>query len=322
MPQPNSRSASHGPPQKRGKLYFALFLLLSFVCLAIALYEADYLHVPTTYSVSKMLLSVILLLAAFGPASLAWQYALLAEGHRVSFRTCIASTGLSVFGKYIPGKVWLAIGRASYVAQLYNLPTKRLSVTSLNVQLLGIWTALSISGIGLAVVKQLPQVNWIVAAAWLTLTVALFTSRGHELAGQIARSALKREVNIPYLGFATALKLTPFWLMSWALRGAAFYFLVCSLVPNDLPLAIALAFPLAVSLGMIAFFVPGGLGVREGLIAAYLIELGMIPASAVSIAIVARLWTLVSEILIFLVSAVIHVRTSGVQPETMAKSHY
>ena len=77
--------------------------------------------------------------------------------------------------------------------------------------------------------------------------------------------------------------------------------LVNSLTSMDVPLSVGLGFPLAGSLGVMAFIVPGGLGVREGALIAYLSLAGIAVPVATTISIASRLWYLVGEVFIFFV---------------------
>lgn len=65
------------------------------------------------------------------------------------------------------------------------------------------------------------------------------------------------------------------------------------------------AFNLAGAIGMLAIAVPSGLGVRDGI---QLILLGVImpPEIALAITVAARLWSLLIDVLFFVIAAVLH----------------
>jgi uncharacterized membrane protein YbhN (UPF0104 family) len=58
--------------------------------------------------------------------------------------------------------------------------------------------------------------------------------------------------------------------------------------------------PLAINLGVLAIVVPGGLGVREGAMAAYLTLSDIEPAHGLALAVAARIWFFAGEVLAFL----------------------
>lgn len=55
-------------------------------------------------------------------------------------------------------------------------------------------------------------------------------------------------------------------------------------------------------LGLLAIIIPGGFGVREGIMVFYLVLLGIPLEIAGGIAVLARLWFIIGEIFIFLLA--------------------
>ena len=93
----------------------------------------------------------------------------------------------------------------------------------------------------------------------------------------------------------------------WALYILAFGLFVRSLQP-DASLQAAFAFPLAMNIGLLAIVLPGGLGVREGVMTGLLAMSGIPIGDAASIALLARLWFTLGEGFIFLVAVVLRWR--------------
>ncbi len=112
---------------------------------------------------------------------------------------------------------------------------------------------------------------------------------------------LRREVEIPSLPFLSTLSLLPWFFLVWITWTLAFYYLVASFPGVASSLSVGLGFPLASTLGIMAFFAPAGLGAREGFLAGYLVLGGVPFAQATTIAIAARLFSLVGELFVFLV---------------------
>ena len=61
-------------------------------------------------------------------------------------------------------------------------------------------------------------------------------------------------------------------------------------------------YPLALTIGLIVIVMPGGLGVREGIIYTSLIYLGIDSELSLSISIYSRFWSTLGELVIFLVT--------------------
>lgn len=64
----------------------------------------------------------------------------------------------------------------------------------------------------------------------------------------------------------------------------------------------AFAFSLSVSYGLLAVFMPGGLGVREGIIVLVLTATGLDVKVATTISVISRIWFISGEIFIFLMA--------------------
>ena len=88
------------------KKYFNIFLYVSLVFLLVSLYRANYLKVPHIYSYGRLFISLALLFTGFVLEALCWKKALDHYGFTTTYRNAVTSTGLSIFGKYIPGKIW------------------------------------------------------------------------------------------------------------------------------------------------------------------------------------------------------------------------
>lgn len=109
----------------------------------------------------------------------------------------------------------------------------------------------------------------------------------------------------PILPPASVLKLLLWYLIQWCVWGLAFAILVQAITGADLSMAVGLSFPLAVTLGILTIVAPGGLGVREGLLGIYLVQLGLSPVDAIMVAVTSRLWFLVGEALTFLLASIL-----------------
>ena len=102
------------------KVLFRSFLYLSLLFALYYLAHEDLLEVPRFRSYGILALSVPFLLAGLLGGTLSWHTILLRAGFHTTHTECIASMGLSVFGKYIPGKFWLLLGRAAYLSERHE----------------------------------------------------------------------------------------------------------------------------------------------------------------------------------------------------------
>ena len=280
--------------------FFKYFVYISLLFLIYGLYKANYLVMPDIVSPYAVFFSITFLFAGFIMNALSWRQVLKINTYKVSIPDSIASVGLSVFGKYIPGKVWLIVGRAAYIAERYNLSIPKLSSLSLNTQLIIMWLGLVFGASGLFLLRGIKSFGWLILIMWLGLTIIIFSDVVHRIAEKLIKKFLKKNITIPRLNFAHTIKTLPWFILYWLFYSAGFYFLVKSLSLCDTPIATAFAFPFAGTLGIMAIIAPGGLGVREGFMAAYLVQAGFSTKEAMSIAIAARLWYLTGEVFIFI----------------------
>jgi uncharacterized membrane protein YbhN (UPF0104 family) len=98
----------------------------------------------------------------------------------------------------------------------------------------------------------------------------------------------------------------PWFVGFWLCWSAGFYLLIVALHTGDLSPMSGLAFPLATALGILALPLPGGIGLREGVLAGVLVAAGLAGSHATTYAVVARLWFLLGEAFMFGVGWIAH----------------
>lgn len=276
-------------------LFFgSLFFVVSF------LYRYDYLQWPVIRSMPSLLAAWALLFFGFLVSALIWQRYLVATGIDVSPAVGIASAGLSIFGKYVPGKVWLIIGRAAYVQRFAPASLQSISVSSLHAQIVGVWAALAVGSIGLLFFVEAHRIAYVSLTTWVVLSVVIFTRSGERFLGVLINRILKQKIEISTLNGKAILQLLPWYLVWWVSWSLGFY-LFASSFELDVAWYLGFSFPLAVALGILSVLVPGGLGVREGVLAACLVSQGLPLPAATTIAVSSRLWFVVGEFFIFLI---------------------
>lgn len=279
--------------------WLSLLVYLSIFFLAWYLWKADFLHIPQVKSYSLLALSIVLLFSGYLAKSKVWQLGLRVKGWPVLFRDAFISTAISELGKYIPGKVWMILGRAGYISGHYALGLKESSGISLVVQFIIIWAGMLIGLIGLIFISI--PLHWVLllATGWFFLTIILFFKPWHRFLHMLAGKFLKREVQLPFIDTKQIRPIFHWFFIDWLVRMSGFYTLLWAIDGCPPMLAVAAGFPLALTLGVLAVFAPGGIGVREGVITVWLHAAGFDLPTAASIAITVRLYTLAGEIGVF-----------------------
>lgn len=284
-----------------------IVLYISLLFLLLALYRANYLTIPTFNSYSKLILSFILLFLGFVLSSNNWKDILEHSfNKKIQYKDAIVSNGLSIFTKYIPGKVMVILGRALFISNKYNISLKTTSLASLQTQVLMLWLGFLISFflffyIDLNIAYKLSAIVFL-----LMFSLFLFYDRVNKLISKLVFKISKKEINIPVIGFNKLFKILPSFILNWTCWSVGFYLFTGSIYQGSLNPMIILSFPLAATFAIIAIIAPGGLGVREGILTFSLIALGLDKTSAITIATASRLWFLLGECFIFVLSLILN----------------
>ncbi len=227
-----------------------------------------------------------------------WRILLRLMGARVGFVALARVSFLAGLGRYIPGKIWQFVGVA-HLGTAAGL-SAAVSVTSLvihnGVFLIGaLFTVVYLLPLefGEASGMAIGLSRWLAPAALLLVHPSIIGS-GLKLVRRITRKELAdwngRWVDGMILVFLSTI--------AWALIGLAFYLFLRSITPMpESALAPMVAIhALAFLAGNLVFFVPAGLGAKEGALAAMLTL--YLPASvAALLAIATRVWTIAAEVI-------------------------
>jgi hypothetical protein len=290
------------------KSWHKYLVYISLVFLAVALYNANFLKVPQIFSASALTASFIFLFAGFITNAISWKQVLRKSNYHVDLSACIAGVGLSIFGKYIPGKIWMIMGRAAYIAEKFQHPLGVLSAVSLNAQFIAIWFGLIFGMIGLFLLGGLHLWGWLILSLWVGLTIVIFCRQAHARAEGAIRILLRKDITLPRLTVKSTVLVMPWFVAYWAFWSIGFYMLVASLIRMNVPWGVGFGFPLAGTMGIMTLISPGGLGTREAILVGYLTLAGIPVVEATTVAVASRLWFLGGEVFIFVLGWITHKR--------------
>jgi len=280
--------------------WFKYIVYLSVIFLVIALAKADYLNIPKIHSVSDIGLSFVFLFLGFVLQCVIFQQVLTKGDCPIGLQDGIASFGLSVFSKYIPGKVLMVVSPAMHVSEKHDYTIKNLISLSLNIQFIVLWVGIILGAFGLFLLNGLDVWGGTLLISWMILTLIIFFDAPHNMAATILSKIFKKKIQIPKLSFFNVLKVLPWFVIYWLSFCIAFYFLTSGLSEIEVSFSAGFGFALAATLGIVAIIAPGGIGVREGFLAGYLTLAGLSIHEAATISVASRLWFLVGEVFIFL----------------------
>ena len=289
------------------KYWLALFLAVSVGY--IVFYIVDQLgQLQGAISLSPLPLvaSFIFQIAFWVVASHLWSTALYAvSGAKVGITDCFFQLCLVNLGKYIPGKVWGVVARASYCEQRHGIDIGRnLQATYIEqIYLIGsaaILAALIVAALGSNLVYWViaPMIAVTIIIATVYQRPLLFLIR---LLNRLRRQETDIEVSKFHVSPGLMVRLLMQYLVVWVLLGCVMYGIYLALYPAQLSVHMAAVITLScvvgVSVGFLAVFAPGGVGVREAVSAVILAEY-MPLADTVLLVLLFRLWLAALEVFV------------------------
>lgn len=279
--------------------WFKYFVYISLIFLIIALVKGNYLVIPIIKSYTSLGAALFFVCLGFILQAKSWQLSLHQYGHQVVMKEAIISSGLAVFGKYIPGKLWVIAGRAGYIAQRYRLDLKSIINISLQTQFMTLWVSLLL---GLTVSLILYPYTWwtlTIIGLWILFSLLIFTNVFYNLMSRLLWFFFKKKMDFKILKTAQLMGVLPYFFLNWFAWCIGFAFLIDALTATGFSFILGLTFSIAVSLGILALISPGGLGIREMILFFYLSGMNLSQAEITTLVASSRLWYLLGEIFIF-----------------------
>jgi uncharacterized membrane protein YbhN (UPF0104 family) len=226
----------------------------------------------------------------------AWRRMVAGFGSTITYSDAATIWFISNLGKYIPGKVW-QLGSMALMARERGVSPMAAAGSAVVMTMIHTVAGFGVVAITGVTVLDLP----LVAVIALVASGALLLLSPHivpRVASVLAR-ILKREIPLRAptarsLWYAAAAST-----LSWVLYGLAFYLLSLGvgIPPAGAPGVYVAVFGGSYLLGFLALFAPGGVGVREVVMAAALTKFGMPQGPAILLVLASRLWLTVLELI-------------------------
>jgi len=208
-------------------------------------------------------LSVLCIFGVITLSPIVWKFLMLGSGANVSYRMCFAIWWTTNIAKYVPGKVSLIAGRV-YVARRYG---KGVVLESFVWELIISISSAVLAGLFLL---DLEGISTTTKMALLSIAIAsLFPIISPKATQKIVRKPFAllgrgewdEETTMTRRIYSITLALM---MISWLLWGLAHKFILLGLGIDASLLHLIGAFSIAWLIGFSAFFLPAGLGAREG----------------------------------------------------------
>ncbi|MRG60567.1 UPF0104 family protein [Agromyces sp. CFH 90414] len=264
--------------------YALVIVVVGFAVYYLAGQWQDVQETIAVISWPSLALSLALVLVGLAFGTLSWVTILNGLGPKVPLLRASQVLLVGQLGKYVPGSVW------SYVMQMelgrqYGILRPRVLVTALYAAGIGVVASLILGGLALPVVVEGHE--W---TLWLFVLLPIGLVCLHPRIMTWLASAVLKLFRRPPLEhrvtWRAVLGALGWSLLSYVAYGLHLWVLVNSLVDPDLGTLILLtgAISLGFTLGLLAFFLPSGIGVREAiLIGAMGVLLTVSQATAISL---------------------------------------
>jgi len=245
-----------------------------------------------------LILSFIVLLGYSVLIVFGWHTILKKLFVKIDFLKTYKIRAITELGRYLPGKIWHLVGRTYY--------TKKIGASSLKI-LTSVAIELGVNTIaGLIIfVIALPfffraEVITKIFPFIVLIPLGLIVIHPKVL-NKIMNFGLKlfkkKRIKL-HIRYKDMLLLIVLYSMFWLVAGFAFFLLVNSIYAVNISnfFVIAGIYAVAWVVGFLSFITPGGIGIREGILAG-LLSLYMPLPMAIIISLVARIWTILTELL-------------------------
>lgn len=240
-----------------------------------------------------LLLSFLLVLICYGITASVWWFQVKLLGERFTFRSALQSYFLSSLPRYVPGFIWGYWGRA-YLSERSGAKRSTI-VASIGLEM-GLFIG---TGLAVGLFYWLPVQEGSLVTGALTIVAALSLAVVILITGKKLKS-VRQWLRSLSVSFLVALVYVGFWI----LYGLSVFVLVRAISPTesqDLALRVISGFALSWLAGFFAIFVPGGLGVREGILIIILEPaIGGVPA--IFVAFMSRFINILCDGLLFFIA--------------------
>jgi len=247
----------------------ALLLVLGFLVTSIRSNYNQLADYPLRWNFTSLASVLAAITLVFYLQSVLWNLILRRLGLTLPFHRTAYTYFLSLFGKYIPGKVWVPAFKIFHLnGQTQDRESGSVVIVSVLLeQVFHIASGLLFGCLVIDFEKTfgVPDLPISIAAVFLSVVVIIMPAWTVGLVSRFRKNEVtERQIQVT-LSLKSSAILYLSYLSLWVLFGAAVSLCAGSLfgLPPGIHLEIGAAYALGVIIGFAALFAPGGIGVRE-----------------------------------------------------------
>lgn len=274
---------------------------------------ANWTQIPFTelrFNVLYIIISFVCLAAYFALLSRGWSSIITELGSRVSYGRAFWIVSTSQIAKYVPGGIWYTVGRV-YLARSEKVKEEIGLLSVVFETFLLMLTNLIIFLVTINFIQGETYLNPLLSVTFIAVILILLYPPLLNKLLNLGLRILKKPAIELHARYLSILKISTFFFALWIAQITGYFFLINSIYPIGLSQLsnLAAAYTLSWITGFIVLFAPGGLGVREGMMALVLSSILPLPL-AIAISFITRVWITIFEVLVFFVGLLIRRRTN------------
>lgn len=293
-----SDTASTSSAQLLGRILTVLIVILSFWFIHQQIESSNINILDTLFDAKPIIfMSIVCIFGVLILSPIVWKFLMLGSGADVPYRLCFGIWWTTNVAKYVPGKISLIAGRA-YVARRYG---SKVVLESFVWELIISVSSAVIAGLFLLDLEGIPtSTKWILVCVGLASLLPIMSPKFTQAIVRkpfsiLGRGEWNHDTSMTRKYYSIALFLM---IVSWVLWGLAHQFILLGLgVDASLTLLIG-SFSIAWLVGFFAFFLPAGLGAREGVFT-FNLSLFLSGGIAGIVAVLSRTLNVLVEIIVF-----------------------
>ncbi len=286
------------------KAWLALFILASMVFVAGYFYsDAIKLRHALHLSLGFLIATAVIQATFWFTASSIWrQIVSMFSSARFSLLQSFSQLAMVGIGKYLPGKVWGMVARGLHLKK-HGVNLEKSFLATFYEQYILLHASVVLCA-ALVVVLLPDRFYWLSGAAVVLAVLLGTTLRDYGIRGFLffwrkfrkGGPAMAR-TNIPTRAYLVLLgRFTLLWVLNGLVFSSLYFALFNSPLDTALIAILILANTAGITIGFLALFAPGGIGVRE-LVSSAVLAHAVPVADAVLLTLIYRLWVVAMEML-------------------------
>lgn len=240
---------------------------LAFILWFLIRHQKELVHVtlesdPVFLALSLVSLILFLLFQSFLGIRI-----LRAIGCKTPYSVTLPTYLISLLGKYIPGKVWVLTMRIAKLSK-HSVPATSILAASVIEHIFVITTGLLIYSVSVSTQINNVVGPMVMVASLVVFFFFIFCPRSMHKTSNALMKLFKKPRVPQWPTRRENILFTTAYILTWLILGISIFLLTRTMNPS-LPWSaffpLTASYALAVVAGFLAFFAPGGIGVREGI---------------------------------------------------------